>query len=498
MQDPAQPAEGLTDREQRVAAREARVQAQRQPPAAAQVPLPDNPAPAPQSPAVAPGGAQVQVEVQQPVMPTQVKLRDGVQLLRDLQVKHKLNDSNYIDWWGEVEHKLKLAYPGIFKEDAVMDVATGQELKDILAIMCEPPFARMVKRAPDGLKAIKAIEAYFLPKLAAQLNLLELQANALRQQEGESLVSYATRALDLWQLMDIIPTNTYTECKAVTAMVNGILPEHGLLQQTLLGKVLTDNPEEAKQVTFASIMQQLSYVDLRKSHQQQQQSSALLMQRSGAGRGGDRGAGTGTSSGVSVSQRAASGGRDKSKAKCFGCKQKGHYIGECPNPELWNAKTRNKMQAIKQKQQQQQPQSQQAAQAGPSKPKARVNVAFMALVAVDKWAWDSGANRHMCSRREDFGPDYVACNEQIRVGNGQTAQAVGKGTVVLQLDEDRSITLLDVLHVPTAPVNVISVEQAVSKGLSVTFTAEGCVMRDSEGEELARGVRREGLFVLEP
>lgn len=107
---------------------------------------------------------------------------------------------------------------------------------------------------------------------------------------------------------------------------------------------------------------------------------------------------------------------------------------------------------------------------------------------------DTGASRHLCRDRSAFTQYSETKGDWVTVGNGQRVQAKGCSTVVLHVGQTR-LELVNVLHVVEAPENLLSVGQAVSRGLVVTFTGAGCSFL--RGDQLVASAGMEGtLFVL--
>ena len=91
-----------------------------------------------------------------------------------------------------------------------------------------------------------------------------------------------------------------------------------------------------------------------------------------------------------------------------------------------------------------------------------------------RWVLDTGASRHMTSNRSillNMRP--VTEDITITFGNGGTGKASAIGEVMLCTSE-ATFRLTDVLYIPEAMENLISVRHATKRGLDFKFRANGC------------------------
>ena len=89
------------------------------------------------------------------------------------------------------------------------------------------------------------------------------------------------------------------------------------------------------------------------------------------------------------------------------------------------------------------------------------------------WYIDSGASQHM-SHQKDSMEDYVefATPEKVRLGDNRVIEALGKGSVWVQVKVEENYKrakLQDVLYVPDLAKNLFSVSAVTKKKYSMSF-----------------------------
>lgn len=169
--------------------------------------------------------------------------------------------------------------------------------------------------------------------------------------------------------------------------------------------------------------------------------------------------------------------KDK-KIVCYRCGEPGHKSPGCP---LRNKKN------IKKK-----------------KPASKESTSLSALGTsneynMDKWYVDSGATKHMTSRRDWF-VNINPIDLKVTVANGTKINAEGIGKIAINTDTSVK-ALNDVIYVPNLQTNLLSVKQAVEKGFTVMFDKTGCKFFDSKnfsfaGDPILYGSSCGGLYTL--
>lgn len=95
------------------------------------------------------------------------------------------------------------------------------------------------------------------------------------------------------------------------------------------------------------------------------------------------------------------------------------------------------------------------------------------------WILDSGASRHITPNGNLMFNKRPPSNDiTITFGNGGTGKAVAIGDIMLRTPSSVApLVLTNVLHIPEATENLLSVRYATQLGLDFTFTSSGCDIR---------------------
>ncbi len=117
------------------------------------------------------------------------------------------------------------------------------------------------------------------------------------------------------------------------------------------------------------------------------------------------------------------------------------------------------------------------------------------------WIVDSGATSHMCHSRDLF-VTYKKLQkpEIVTLGDGRSLEAIGRGTVTLEMrlpGETKRRNLLHTLHVPELSLNLVSVSKVSEKGRIVRFVETGCEIVDLDDKVLATATKFGSLYLLD-
>jgi hypothetical protein len=89
------------------------------------------------------------------------------------------------------------------------------------------------------------------------------------------------------------------------------------------------------------------------------------------------------------------------------------------------------------------------------------------------WCIDSGATCHISCQLKLFSAIDTKIKEEISVANGEKLQSAGKGSVELMLmtgpKNKHQVTIENVLYVPKAKENLLSVQKFIKRGFQINF-----------------------------
>ncbi|RKF80350.1 Copia protein [Golovinomyces cichoracearum] len=115
------------------------------------------------------------------------------------------------------------------------------------------------------------------------------------------------------------------------------------------------------------------------------------------------------------------------------------------------------------------------------------------------WLIDSGASRHICNDKNMF-IEIMSATDQIEVGNKEVMTASGKGDVRIPYDgisgQPSSIHLRDVLYIPCASENIISVGILDKRGVGFLIS-NGIMTISIKGKAIANAVLKNGVYYLQ-
>ena len=189
----------------------------------------------------------------------------------------------------------------------------------------------------------------------------------------------------------------------------------------------------------------------------------------------ERGKSRSKSRGASRSKpKGESSFRRPAKDECAYCHQKGHWKKNCPNKDKSNVNVADKVDDGE-------------------------DSAFTVSSSdnhSDRWILDSGCSYHMCPNRQWFSSFQELDGGVVLMGNDNTCQTKGIGTVRLKMHDGTIRRLTDVRYVPDLKKNLISLGVLDSSGYKVTM--EGGVLKVVRGAFLAmKGTRQRNLYFLD-
>ncbi|MCO5552522.1 hypothetical protein L7F22_006034 [Adiantum nelumboides] len=116
------------------------------------------------------------------------------------------------------------------------------------------------------------------------------------------------------------------------------------------------------------------------------------------------------------------------------------------------------------------------------------------------WYFDSGASRHITSRKDLFSSlDAAPAGKKVTCANNASYPIKGVGKILITISDGSDLCLPDVLYVPGIKKNLLSVSSLAKNGLRVIFEDDRCIVRDRENgySLITTGTLENGLFVLD-
>ena len=367
----------------------------------------------------------------------------------------KLNDVNFETWkvqFGSLcqlrgcrsalDHAPVVGSPK-FEEDS----KNNEMAMALMYLHVEPSFFGMLAEHASAAEKFAAVTKLFREQSISRVLLLKNQLASLKKLGNESVSAYIERGRSIFNQ---IACTGYAMDKSelVLALVAGLPVEF----DPLVGTLSVSSTVEEMHRHLLPFEQRL----LARQHEQaaevsRQQAFAAQQVSAGqqwGGRMGGRG-----SYGRGYAGRGM-GGRGRGP-RCWGCGLFGHLQRDCPGSGQQGA---NQQQ-----------------------PFALMSGLLQEPADPYRWIVDSGSTRHVTPFKflfESLSP--LPNPTTVTFGNGEAAPAAGQGNIILHVTvhgEQRSVLLKNVLWVPGAAHNLLSVQQATSQGRAqACFSGQQCVL----------------------
>lgn len=151
--------------------------------------------------------------------------------------------------------------------------------------------------------------------------------------------------------------------------------------------------------------------------------------------------------------------KDLSNIICYNCKKAGHYATKCPSKQSSAKEEKSNEQRVQMAVNESQ-------------------VAFSSSANYGSgWYIDSGASSHICKDESLISNLNPSIKEEITVANGEILKSEGRGDTQVCVNVNnnaRIIPINDVMFVPKAESNLLSVKRLTAKGFKVCFEGEIC------------------------
>ena len=113
-----------------------------------------------------------------------------------------------------------------------------------------------------------------------------------------------------------------------------------------------------------------------------------------------------------------------------------------------------------------------------------------------EWWIDIGATRHICANRLMFSSyTTVGGDEKLYMGNSSTSKVEGVEKIALNMTSGKTVTLINVLHVPDVRKNLVSGSLLSKNGFKLVFVSDKFVLSKNE-MYVGKGYLSDGLFEL--
>ena len=173
----------------------------------------------------------------------------------------------------------------------------------------------------------------------------------------------------------------------------------------------------------------------------------------------------------------------KANVMCYGCGKKGHYVRDCYSRKSGNEKDAS-------------------ANVANVCTKSKVHFAMVgATSGSGKTIIDSGASAHMVGGKHMLRGPFQHVTRRVVLGDGRSVVSRSSGCAVISCKNQngvtKSVSLSDVLSVPSLDTNLISCAELDRAGHTLTFKGGECHLKLSDEEsELVLGTRRDGVYEL--
>ena len=390
----------------------------------------------------------------------------------------KLDGSNWITWKFQMRHLLlaKGLWGYVDGSETLREDASAQQQADfrkasqkafstiVMAISTSQLY--LITSVEEPKNAWDALRDHYERDTLANKLMLKKQYFRTEMKEGTSIENHIKHMKELTDKLAAIGAPISDEDKVVTLL--GSLPRSYSTLVTAL--------EAWENVS-------LSYVQQSLVHEEQKLNGDTKLHSVN----GRINAGQNTSALVGQ----AKGKNQFKKPRCYNCGQVGHFRRICPRKQEYHG-TRGQHQA-------------RPAEVQVSDSDSEKAGAFAAMVKspeMAKWILDSGATSHMTQTKELLS-DYKKLDrpETVKLGNGNTVEAVGVGNAHLNMlfddSKPKKATMYHVLYVPKLTCNLFSITAAALRGNTVKFGTTKCWIQDDKGYTQGVGSLVNKLYQLD-
>lgn len=369
----------------------------------------------------------------------------------DKPVVERLDVDNYATW--SIRMQAFLMVKGLW--DAVTGASTDatadkKALAQIILHVKDHHLSTLVG-CTTSKNAWETLKTVYQAQTNARKLLLRRALTQLKMSATEPLSVYAARARDIQTQLRSAGEEVRDQEVAMQFLA-GLPPAYGMIST-----VLTAGDQELKIETMLPKLLQVEQL----AQPPERPSEAALFAKPGSGFGEGRGTGSRGGNGFSGKEQRTE------ERKCFYCGKKGHIKRDC------NKRKRDQASS---------------GSGGRHQPGQYSAIALTASTASaptsggqpTRWVLDTGASRHLTSDQSIL-LNARPVDEDITItfGNGGTGKATAVGEVLLSTPH-ATFHLSDVLCIPEATENLISVRHATNRGVDFKFGVGGCQISRNE------------------
>ena len=396
----------------------------------------------------------------------------------DKYVIDKLTETNFATWKFQFESLCQLrGCHTALQRAPVPDSPTHQEeVKNdgiataLLHLHVEPSFFGMLQEHDTAAAKFAALGRLFRDQSVSRILLLKNQLACIKKQPAESISAYIERGRGLFNQI-MCTGHTMDKAELVLALINGLPAEF----DPMVGSMSVTSTVDELHMKLLPFEQRLMARQKDQEAEVSRQQAFAALQGAGGqqwgGRMGGSGSGFGRGFGRGYPGRGL-GGRGRGP-QCWGCGEYGHLQRDCPARKPADQRPFALMTGLMNNQQQSDPYD---------------------------WIVDSGASRHVTPFKFLFDTMCpLPTVTTVTFGNGQAVEAAGQGNIILNVTvhgQQRAVLLKNVLWVPGAAHNLLSVQQATSLGRAeARFSGKECML-SAHGQPILIAQEQGGLYSM--
>ena len=363
----------------------------------------------------------------------------------------RLDVDNYATW--STRMRLLLVSKGLWtavKGQLSVDSNTDEQALAFIGLCVRDHHLPTIARCETAKQAWEALEAVYQARSTARRLQLKRELNSLKKRPDEELTKYVARAKDIRD--QLAAAGKGPDDQEVTmSLLAGLPSEYDVLVTVLETSDTLLDPD--------SVLAKLLTVEQRAA--------------SARPTAGEQAFYSSRHRGAPAPKRSSAEQRE-----CYYCGKKGHLKKDC------RKKARDEKAGVR----------------PTATSTSNVALSAVATSADKEWVLDSGASQHITN-------DVAAMTNvrpltkdiTIMFGNGGRgkAEAIGDIDITSLCNGDaNTVTLTDVLYVPAAAANLLSIPKSVNNGIDFRFRPDNCeVWKDSL--LVANAVHRHGVYSLQ-